>query len=74
MEMERKPVVKSLWLKLACTKAGAGAEGLRFYEKWYPDNHKRDEKLSVCTSRREKIFDGPIVSVSWPNSISKAVL
>lgn len=71
MEMDKEPVVRSLWLRLECTKADAGVEGLKFYEKWCPD---RDEKQFVCTSRRGKEFDGPIVSIPWPNSISKAVL
>lgn len=64
---------RNLWLRLACTKAGAGVEGLRFYEKWCRDSPKRGEKQFVCTSRRGKEFDRPIVSIPWPNSISKAV-
>lgn len=55
MEMEKsRPVVQSLRLRLLYTKAGAGVEGPGFYEKWCSDSQNRDEKLSVCTSRRGK--------------------
>lgn len=75
MEMEKtRAVVRSLWLRLVYTKAGAGVDRPGFYEKWCSDSHNRDEKLSVCTSRGKKKCDSTIVSISWPNSISKAVL
>lgn len=71
----RRPVVRSMWLRLRYTKADAKVEGPGLYEKWCSDSHSKDEKLSVFTKRRgEKKCDSTIVSTSWPNSISKAVL
>lgn len=48
--------LRSLWLRIAYTKAGAWGEGLGLYEKCCSDSHNRDEKLSfvVCASMRGK--------------------
>lgn len=48
----RRPVVRSMWLRLRYTKADAKVEGPGLYEKWCPDSHSKDEKLSVFTKRR----------------------
>lgn len=69
----KRPVVRSMWLRLVYTKTDAKVEGPGFYEKWCSDSHSKDKKLSVFTKRRKK-YDSTIVSTSWPNSISKAVL
>lgn len=50
-----RPVVRSLRLRLVYTKTGAGVEVPGFYDKWCSDSQNRDEKLSVCTSWREKM-------------------